>query len=80
MPEETCKELLEKLARGRITKEPTILSKCYIDFVAREFNKHGCSISGRVLMSKLRECLESKLIDVNVFNKVLWNEIEELEF
>ncbi len=77
---EDYEDLLEKLARGCITCQPTILSRCYVDFVNRLLLVHGCIVGGRLAMGKLRECLRQGEIDLDVFNKPLWNVIEELDF
>ena len=71
---------LEKLARGRITKKPTILSKSYLDFVERELKAKDCLMGEKLSMDKLREHLEDNTFNLDILNKALWNEIEELDF
>ena len=73
-------DCIEKLARDCISKEPTILSKFYSDHVMQELNLYGCIIDGSLSIEHLKECLENDKIPIDIFNKALWNKIEELEF
>ncbi len=75
-------DVLEKLARGKITETPTILSNSYVGFVGRKLAAHECVEieNGRLLIPRLREALLRGEIGIDVFNKPLWNEIEELDF
>ena len=73
-------DALEKLARGKITKEQTILSKSYLDFVTKELESKGCIVNKKLNMIKLRTALKEKVVEIEIFNKPLWNEIEELNF
>jgi len=73
-------EILEKLARGRITKEKTILSRSYLDYVINELKRAGCIINEKLDVVILKEALQSGTVNIDIFNKPLWNVIEELNF
>ena len=73
-------KIMESLARGKMSNEPTIMSESYINHLTEQLIDKGCIEDDKVYMEKLKVSLENKEIDINIFNKPLWNEIEDLNF
>lgn len=73
-------KLLEMLATGKVMDKSDIIPKTYIEFVVEELNSKGCIAGGELCVSAFRKALETGSVDIGIFNKPLWGEIEELNY
>ena len=73
-------EVLKKLCSGRIMDESSIMPEVYRNYVIRILEANDCFINGDLDMKKFKRMLENSKIKIEIFNKALWNIIEELDF
>jgi len=73
-------EILEKLARGAIASESNLITGGYKTFIKRELEKQGCLTNEEIDTAAFETALRDKLIDIDILNKPLQGEIEELTF
>ncbi len=78
VPRIEYEDTLEKLARGRVNHEPTLLSSGYAAYVTRKLGAKGCISQDCLRMDQLRKCLKEDQSAIDMFNRVLWNEMEAL--
>ena len=57
-----------------------IMSELYKNFIIELLKKNNCIINEELNTNVLREALKTKKINIEVFNKALWGEIEDIEF
>lgn len=75
-----CERTMEKLARGETIEESTLVSEAYSNYVMKMFEETGCLKNDVLHFERLKKALEEELIDVDVFNKALWGQVEFLDF
>ena len=56
------------------------MSELYKNFIVELLEKNNCIISEELDTNVLREALENSKINIEIFNKALWGEIEDIEF
>jgi len=68
------------LGMGKLIGKSTIVTELYIKFTIEELKAKGCIIDGELYITKFKEALNTKCFDIDILNKPLWGEIEELNF
>ena len=71
---------LLKITQGTIEERSNLLIDTYMEFVHEKLENVRCLINGKIDIKILKESLINGAIEVDIFNRVLWGEIEDLNF
>jgi len=77
---EYYESIIKKLAIGRVMDDSAMIPDIYLDFIKKHLTNTQCIIQDELYINKFKECLQTGIIDINILNKPLWGEIEELNF
>jgi len=72
-------KLMEELILG-YTKQQSILYESYIEYLLVVLRDKGCIKSESLIISNFKHVFTSKQLDIEILNKSLWREIEDLTF
>lgn len=72
LPAQECRSFIDSLSRGTLTKDSTIVSRMFETKLLETLIENKCmNDKGELEMSKLKNKLQRRKIDVNVFNQMI---------
>ena len=80
LSKDAYERVFHKLAQGHLDNSVDFYMSCYVQYVTKRLEELGCIVDNKLDIKAFKEALEEKRFDVNILNKALWSEAEDINF